>query len=189
MTIERFVNIEKPLCVFGVVDNERGREIAKEMLQWLIPNYNLHVVLHDGTEFEFPALHYMQSLCAQLNQPCLYIHSRGAFNKWKTTVPTRKMWKHEFVDLQENYFRLVDTEEPTAACPFTGSGKHTFYNGFVVNAAAMATIPELKPSEDRMVYECIFGGSDVKVYGTILNNVERGNLSDARQYLYRNYLL
>jgi len=143
MEIKRFVNIGKPMCVFGVVTNQAGLEIANEMLQWLKPNYNLHIIYHDGSEYEYPALHYMQQLCLETGQPCLYIHSRGAYNRWKTTVPSRRMWKHEFGELQEVYFRLVDTEEPTAACPFTGSGKHTFYNGFVVNAAAMEAIDEI----------------------------------------------
>ena len=97
------------------------------------------------------------------------------------------MWQHEFGELAERYARIVDTPEPVAACPFTGEGKETFYNGFVANAAAMAAIPDIKPNTDRMIYEYIFRGSPVKVYGTIFNDVGYDTLGKARNYLYENY--
>lgn len=42
----------KPLCVLGIVDSEKGREIASEMLEWLEPIYDVHKVYHDGSLFE-----------------------------------------------------------------------------------------------------------------------------------------
>lgn len=179
----------KYLCVFGWVDNDRGNEIANRMLEWLRrSDYCIHAVHHNGMLYEWPALHYMQELCKNTGESCLYIHTRGAYNRWKTTQPTHKMWQHEFGELQDNYFQLVNQEQPAVACPFTGAGKHTFYNGFVANAAAMAAIPELQPQEDRMKFEYIFKDSDVRMYGTVFNNLEYETLNAARQYLYKNYL-
>jgi len=42
----------KPLCVIGIVNNERGLKIAEEMLDWLNPIYEVHKVYHDGSKFE-----------------------------------------------------------------------------------------------------------------------------------------
>lgn len=178
---------QKPFCVCGCMNNEAGQRIAFEMEDWLINHYHLIQVWHDGRLFEQPALHYAQQLCIETGKPCLYIHTRGAFNRWNTTKPTHRMWRHEFGDLSELYFRIVDTDEPVAACPFTGEGKETFYNGFVFNAAAMRAIPEIQPNADRMVFEYIFKGSPVKVYGTIFNDIGYDTLGKARQFLLTNY--
>ena len=179
---------DKPFCVCGCANNEAGQRIAYEMEEWLLPHYHLIQVWHDGSQFEYPALAFMQDLCKKTGKPCLYVHTRGAYNRWKTTKPTHRMWQHEFGELAELYARIVHTPEPVAACPFTGEGKETFYNGFMANAAAMAAIPDIQPNTDRMVFEYIFRGSPVKVYGTIFNDVGYDTLGKARNYLYANYI-
>lgn len=177
----------KPMCVFGVVDNPDGLQIESRMIAWLSLYYRVVEIRHDGTQYEFPALRFMQLYCTLTGRPCLYIHTRGAFHKWNTTIPSRRMWRHEFGELHDVYERIVDTDKPVAACPFTGASKCTFYNGFMVNAAAMRAIPAIMPNNDRMVYEDIFKDSPVHVYGTIFNDVEYDSLSKARQYLFTNY--
>jgi len=188
MRLEVINDKGKHLCVLGWMDNDRGNEIGHRMLRWLKAyDYCIHVVHHDGLLYEWPALHYMQELCKNTGEACLYVHTRGAFNHWKTTEPTHIMWEHEFGDLQDVYFQLVNQDKPAVACPFTGPLKHTFYNGFVANAAAMAAIPELQTNEDRMVFEYIFKGSDATMYGTKFNNLDYPTLNAARDYLYRLY--
>lgn len=172
----------KPLCVFGVADNEAGREIEKEMLEWLVPNYNVIEVVHDGTLFEYPALHFMQELCIKTGKPCLYIHTRGAYHRWNTTKPTRRMWRDEFVNHKNWYFKTVNYVYPTVSCPSTGTTKIPLYNGFVTNAAAMVAIPEFKPSEDRMVFEQMFTNTKVHVIGRIYIN-------DTDFKMFRKYVL
>ncbi len=180
---------DKPLCVCGCVNNEAGQRIAFEMEEWLIRSYRLVQIWHDGRLFEQPALRYLQAHCMSSGEPALYIHTRGAFNRWKTTQPTHRMWEHEFGQFRDKYFNIVRTDKPTAACPFTGANKHTWYNGFVANAAAFAAIPEIVPNADRMVFERIFKGSDVNVVGTIFNNIDdESKLPPARRYLFDNYL-
>lgn len=177
-----------PLCVCGVVDSPRGRKIEKGMLEWLLPRYKVYEVLHDGSKYEYPALRCMQLLCHDTKRPCLYIHTRGAFNRWRTTKPTHRMWEHEFGERRDYYFSIVDTETPSVACPFTGEGKETFYNGFVANAAAMDALPDILPDKDRMKFEYLFRGTDVCVHGTILNDLGYDTLQKAREYLYENYV-
>lgn len=180
-----------PFCVFGVADNEKGRIIEQEMRAWLEPNYNLIEIWHDGSLFEQPALRYMQDLCKETGKPCLYLHSRGAYNFHpSTTLRTRRMWRGEYRRNRDKYFDIVKTAAPTVACPFTGSEKYTWYNGFVANAAAMSAIPPIEPNEDRMVFERLFKGSDVNVVATFVN-VEDGedlnSLKAARKYLMSCY--
>lgn len=177
-----------PTCILGCVSNDAGTKIASEMSKWLRKYYNVIQIWHDGTKFEQPALQYIQAFCISSGQPALYIHTRGAFHRWNTTQPTHRMWQHEFGVCRDQYFRIVKTDRPTAVCPFTGSGKHTWYNGFVANAAAFAAIPEIRPNEDRMVFEKIFSGSKVNVVGTILNDIDdESDLYIAREYLAKNY--
>lgn len=179
---------DKPLCVCGCVNNEAGQRIAFDMEEWLIRSYRLVQIWHDGRLFEQPALRYLQAHCMSSGEPALYIHTRGAFNVWNTTRATHRMWEYEFGKCRDKYFNIVNTDRPTAACPFTGANKHTWYNGFVANAAAFAAIPEIVPNADRMVFEHIFSDSPVNVVGTILKDIDdEAKLCMARQYLFKKY--
>lgn len=182
-------NDARPLCVLGIVNTERGIEIAEGMKEWILPHYRLIEVYHDGTQFEYPALWHMQEHCHRTGEPCLYLHTRGAFHRWNTTQPTHRMWQYEFTHNKEYYFNIVnDKDIPIVACPFTGNGGHTWYNGFVANAAAMTAIPEIQPSRDRMVYERLFHNTGVTVIGTIYNTIHSEHeLGAARRYLLNNY--
>lgn len=163
----------KPICVLGVVDNEAGRAIEREMLAWLEPLYDVHVVLHDGTKFEQPAIRYMQDICLRDKVPCLYLHTKGAFNRPELSTVVRSMWKHEFTTKKDVYFGLVDRPYAAVACPFTGSDKTTWYNGFVTNWQAMAAHPLIEPNANRMKFERLFIGSQTQVFGVVRNDMHR----------------
>lgn len=175
MTIRTFnTDSRLPLCVLGVVCNDRGLEIEKEMRAWLEPHFRLYEVLHDGTRYEQPALRYMQALCVEEQEPCLYLHTKGAFNHHSDTESVRKMWQREFTERIRLYFDLVNRPFASVACPFTGSDKTTWFNGFVANEQAMADIPPIEPNENRKVFERLFRGTDVNVIGVIRSDIERG---------------
>lgn len=176
----------RPLCVFGVLDTPKGQEIAKEMLQWLAPVYDLHVVEHDGSQFELPALREAQRWSMEQDQPVLYIHTRGAVNVWRTTIPTRRMWAQEFGVQWRKYFTLASIDQPLVVCPFRDYDKETRYNGFVANAAAWAQL-DLQEVTDRHVYERLWCDKhDTEVIGLLINR-EDWAIKDIRNYLYRNY--
>lgn len=176
----------KPLCVLGVLDTPKGNEIKDKMLEWLRPIYEVCVVYHDGTAFEYPALRFMQSLLMRENRPCLYIHTRGAVNRWNTTDATHRMWREQFGTNFGTYFSLVNVDYPAVACPFSGSDKKTWYNGFVANQKAMAEIGTITPHEDRMYFENMFANTAVNVKG-VLVDYGTGNPNTARQYLLEHY--
>lgn len=185
--IKHNIKSKKPYCILGVVNNEAGREIEKEMLRWLLKSYRVIEIIHDGSQYEYPALSFMQEHCIETMQPCLYIHTRGAFHRWNTTKPTHRMWEYEFGKCSKKYFSAVDTIEATVACPFSGVENHTWYNGFVANAKAMDVIGELLQPTDRMYYEHIFKDKDVQVIGMLINSKKDNGLKDARRYLLEHY--
>lgn len=179
------MNRVKPICVLGVLGNERGNAIMADMLKWLLPIYKMHICVHDGTQFELPALKYAQKVAADTHAPVLYLHTRGAVNVWRTTQPTHNMWREEFGVQWRKYQQLVDDPRPTIACPFADAKGVHRYNGFVANAAAWA-LADLRPSDDRMVYEHLWRGQDVRLIGTLIQS-DVNDVKKIRKYLYCNY--
>lgn len=184
MRVEKEGIEDNPLCVLGAVDSVAGRAIAREMLLWLREKYCVHIVWHDGTTFEYPALSYMQILCQRTHKPCLYLHTKGAYNKPVRSYHIRQMWKEEFGDGRDRYQSLVSTEEPTVVCQFTGADRLTRYNGFIANCAAMRAIPTILPDPNRLVYEQLFRyQEEVRIIGTVYEDIVSGGLKKAHQYL------
>lgn len=178
--------IWKPLCVFGIMGNEQGLKIADEMREWLRPVYDVFEVVHDGKQFELPALKEAQRLAVEYDEPVLYIHTRGAVNTYPTTVPTRRMWREEFGRQWRKYFTIAQTPDPIVVCPFVDYDKETRYNGFVASAAAWAQL-DLQPTTDRMDYERLWCKHDnTPVLGLLITRDDWA-IKDIRQYLYRNY--
>ena len=175
----------RPICVLGILDTKKGVEIANAMERWLCRVYDVHEVLHDGSQFELPALKRAKEIACLYRVPVLYLHTRGAVNVWRTTAPTHKMWCEEFGVQWRKYQQLVDDARPTIACPFADANGEHRYNGFIANAAAWA-MADLQPSDDRMVYEHIWRGKDVRLIGTLIQS-DVNDVKKIRQYLYRNY--
>lgn len=176
--------IGKPLCIFGVMTNDEGMKIAKEMLPWLQEFYDVKIVYHDGSQYEYPALAEAQKWSVEWDIPVLYIHTRGAVNTYPTTIPTRRMWREEFGNQWKKYFELARGQEPRVLCPFVDDDGETRYNGFVANAAAWRAV-SLRRSGDRMIYERLWKGKGM-VYGLLIHS-ECNDIKAIRQYLKRNY--
>ena len=174
------VQCYRPLCVLGAVENERGREIADEMMRWLVWHYDLHVVWHDGTLYEQPALRYAQQLSLLTRQPVLYLHTKGAYNKPELSRQIRRMWRKEFGAMPNRYFRAVSGDIPAVACPLTGADRMTRYDGFVANPAAWYAIPLIVPSADRMTFEKLWQNyPDVRIYGLVNDKITSATLREA----------
>lgn len=176
----------RPICVLGILDTKKGVDIANAMERWLCRVYDVHELLHDGTQFELPALKEAQRISMETGQPVLYLHTRGAVNTYWTTEKTHKMWCEEFGVQWHKYQYMVEGEQPRVACPFVDWDTRTRYNGFIANAAAWSLV-DLHPVEDRHEYEDIWGSTKgVNVMGTLLH-FEAGGLQEIHDYLRRNY--
>ena len=178
---------DRPTCVFGAVDTPNGRAIADEMLAWITPEYNTHVVWHDGRMFEYHALRYAQELAMREDIPVLYLHTKGACNKPERSALIRKMWRREFGGCKNYYFTALG-DAPRVICPFTGPDRIHRYNGFVANAAAWRAIPTIQPNENRMVFEHLWRyAPEVEMVGTIYEDITSENLGKIHEYLRKNY--
>lgn len=181
----------KPLCVLGIVENDRGKAIADEMLEWLFPMYDVQCVYHDGSEFEYPALRYAQTVAITSGFPVLYLHTKGAFNRAELSVDVRRMWKHEFGGRARLYYELVNLPYAVVACPFTGSDKTTWYNGFMANAKAWSEIPPIGSPKNRMHAERLFIGQRPQVIGVLRNDMHRneGDIDRKARAAWSQFLL
>ena len=176
----------RPICVFGIMDNDKGRMIADEMRKWLRDVYDVREVLHDGSLFEYPALKLAHDLSIEYDEPVLYIHTRGAVNTYPYTIPTRRCWADQFGKQWKKYFTIAKTDVPRVVCPFVDYDRETRYNGFVANTAAWRLI-DLKPSKDRFDFERLWiDKPDCEVLGLLVHSDEWA-IKEIRKYLLTNY--
>ena len=175
------------VCILGCLDTDEGKRIREEMRTWLDKEYDVFEVHQapPGVMFEYPAIEkaFKTSIC--LNEPVLYLHTKGAANpiplNYKTAMMSplvhfpanakpedcqkivRLMWKNEFTgERLTKYLDVLKSDDPIVACPFTGREKLTWQNGFIINpAAAKEILKTYHFDKNRWYYEQIFVNSNV----------------------------
>ena len=162
-------NDHRPFCVLGSMQTELGKVIEKEMLEWLVPHFNVYLVRHNGQAFEYTAIKFLKDVMSRTNAPCFYLHTKGAVYTRKLSHRVRNMWRYEFVSRQDEYLKAVDCERPRVACPYTGSDKVTWYNGWCANAAAVRAFDVIE-TNNRFYYEYELC-HNVDVVGLRMNNI------------------
>ncbi len=188
------------LAVLGVLKTEAGIEIKKEMLSWLEKEHDVLCIEQEppGIEFEYPAIKAAIRLSIDMNEPVLYLHTKGAANKiplnYKTAmmaatvnfpisakpkdcqIIVRNMWKHEFTgERLKLYNDIVNTTVPTVACPLTGKEKLTWQNGFILNSfAAKELLKTFHFTNNRWYYEQMFNNTSINVKGVLSNDIHIG---------------
>jgi len=170
----------KQLAVLNILDTPQGHTIAKRMLSWLEPNYQVTTIYHDGTNYEYEGLKALQELVLKHKRPALYLHTRGAVNTHWSTPLTHLMWQEQFTDNAAAYFDAVNTKEQMVACPFSDESKTTWYNGFVLNYAAAKALT-IEQSNNRLYYERLFCQTDIPVQAILSN----GGVKASRQYMHK----
>lgn len=189
------------ICILGCLDNNEGLEICKEMLSWLEKEHNVYVIHQapPGNEFEYPAIKHVLEASIRLNEPVLYLHTKGAGNPipecYKTRMMSpivnypksakpedcqrvvRMMWEHEFTgERLKEYLKAATVDDPVVVCPMTGKEKLTWQNGWIINpAGAKELLKTFHKDKNRYYYECMFQKTNVRVIGIISENC---NLSD-----------
>ena len=88
------------LAVMGVLRTEKGLLIKERISRYLRPRFDILYVEQDppGVLFEYPAIRYALKLAIDMNEPVLYIHTKGAadpHHMWYQT-PVKKLWEQEF---------------------------------------------------------------------------------------------
>lgn len=134
---------KKEACVLGVLCNDKGLHIEKNMLNWLLPEYDVYCVYqkYPGTLFEFPALRFAQWLSMVVNkQIILYLHTKGAFNYRIIQDQIRELWKYEFTQNRKKiYIKLLKNNYTDISTPFRW-GSATWFNGMFISKRAFNLI-------------------------------------------------
>lgn len=188
------------ICILGCLDTEEGLKICEEMCEWLDKEHSVFVVHQapPGNKFEYPAIKRVIDAAITLNEPVLYLHTKGAANKiplnYKTAMMSpevkfpkeakpedcqkivRLMWKEEFTGKKLlNYLRVVDTDSPVVACPLTGKEKLTWQNGWIINPSAAKELSKtFHFDNNRWYYEQLFVNTNIKVNGILSNDIHIG---------------
>ena len=172
--------MSKRKCVLGVLKTEAGLKIKEEMLGWLSPIYEVFCVEQEapGALYEYPAIKMAADLAVDLNEPVLYLHTKGAAMPNNAQPVVRDFWKHEFTEKTDQYFNAVNSDKALVSAPIVGSQNPIcWFNGFVMNSTAAKQILEiLAVHEDRYWFEQqMLKESNVSTFGLYDSNAEDGN--------------
>lgn len=174
-----------------------GLDIEAELKNAFSEKYDVIVVRHDGKRFEGDGIEFAIKLSIDTNMPVLYIHTKGAINNRKIvnvkmfckkhdikdirpenikerSIPkyVRNMWKNEFIYNMDKYVDSMDMKVPMVVCPYTGSKKITWLNGFIINPLAAKELKKtFHMDRNRFYYEQMFNNTKVKVVGIRMNDV------------------
>lgn len=191
-----FTEHTKTYCVLGVLLSDNGINIEKDMLSWLINDYDVISVRQalPGKLFEYPAIQFAINLCKETNEPCLYIHTKGAANFSNFQKQIRNMWKDEFVNNKSKYDKVLNDNlnNSVIICPFTGPDKNTWFNGFFITPNAAKNTHELKIRTCRFYWESMYrSNNNVSIIGTLLNDIrdikDKNNIHKLVNYIKENY--
>lgn len=138
----------------GVLKTKKGLIIKEKITNYLKPRFDILYIEQEppGVLYEYPALKYAFQLAVDMNEPVLYIHTKGAANpgnSWYQT-PVKKLWEVEFgTDKVVESYKRVCNDTPTIICPIAGTKNQTWWNGMIINPAAAKMLkPRLRhPSE------------------------------------------
>lgn len=173
----------KIICIFGVLANKNGIKIEKEMLNWLLPEYNIYCVYqkYPGHLYEYPDLRFAQWLLQTFNKTILlYLHTKGAFNINIYQIYIRKLWKNEFKHPKNKiYIQSILTNKTDISLPFR-KDRTTWFNGMFISKRAFDLIPQIPLSTNRYFYEGgLFNGINIRIKGIIDDNQSADKIFNA----------
>ena len=126
----------KIICIFGVLANLKGILIEKEMLDWLLPEYDIYCVYqkYPGKLYEYPYFRFAQWLLQTLNETILlYVHTKGAFNSYQQQIDIRTLWMNEFRNPRNKiYIQPILKNKTDITVPFR-IGPYTWLNGMFIS--------------------------------------------------------
>lgn len=165
---------KKIICIFGVLVNQNGMKIEKEMLKWLLPEYDIYIVYqkYPGKLYEYPGLRFAQWIIQSLNKTILlYLHTKGAFYPHKFQSTIREFWMNEFkYPRNQIYIQAILKNKSDISIPFR-KNISTWYNGMLISKRAFDLIPEIEVNKNRYFYEGgVFNVNNIRIKGIINDN-------------------
>ena len=169
--------LNKEICIFGVLANERGLDIEKSMLKWLLSEYDVYIVYQKfpGELYEYPALRFAQWFSLTFNISIIfYIHTKGAFNQFKSQQLLIELWKYEFTGPRKYlYINSIKNNSAEVTCIFR-SGNYTLFNAVFISIRAFKLIDTILFQTDRYFYERLFQNNKniMRVKGVLNDSIE-----------------
>jgi hypothetical protein len=165
---------DKIICVLGVLVNQIGIIIEKEMLDWLMPEYDVYCVYQKspGILYEYPAIKFAQWVLEKLNKSlALYLHTKGSSNVNLFQQFIRNFWKIEFKSPRNKiYIKPILNNQTDVSAPFINN-RITWYNGMFISKRAFDIIGEVPKFINRYRYEYdLFNNTDIRIIGIIKDN-------------------
>lgn len=162
---------DKIICIFGVLVNQEGIKIEKEMLNWLLDEYDVYSVYqkYPGSLYEYPYLRFAQWILYTLNKTILlYLHTKGAFHSHINQFYVRKLWMNEFTYPRNKiYIQFIYNNITDISLPFR-KDKCTWFNGMFISKRAFDLIPEVPINTYRHFYEGgLFSVVNIRIKGII----------------------
>jgi len=165
------------VCVFGILVNDFGLKIEKEMLDWLSPEYEIYKVYQKfpGILYEYPSLKFAEWLTENKNISfLLYLHSKGATHKYLTggEQKIRNFWKNEFTKPRNKlYISPIINNETDISTPLS-DGAYTWYNGMFISKRAFRQ-NRVYLEINRYIYEKLFINNCTRIKGIIAEKVRK----------------
>jgi hypothetical protein len=165
----------KIICIFGVLVNLKGILIENEMLDWLLPEYDIYCVYqkYPGKLYEYPYFRFAQWLSQTLNETILlYVHTKGAFNSNQIQIHVRTLWMNEFKNPRNKiYIQPILKNKTDITVPFR-AGVCTWFNGMFISKRAFDLIPEVPIEKMRHFYEGgVFNYINIRIKGKIKDRI------------------
>ena len=173
---------DKIICVLGVLVNQVGITIEKEMLHWLMPVYDVYYVYQKspGILYEYPAIRFAQWILEKLNKSLvLYLHTKGASHTHPIQEFIRYFWKNEFKSPRNKfYIKPILNNQTDVSAPFR-INRITWFNGMFISKRAFDIIGEVPKFKNRFQYEGgLFNNDDIRIIGLIKDNQPAPTLRD-----------
>ena len=174
------------ICVLGVLVNNPGLIIEKELTNWLENEYIIYKVYqkYPGTLYEYPALKFAQWLVEEKNISfLLYLHTKGATHKkvYHRDKIIRNLWKNEFTKPRNQlYISQLINNKADVVTPLR-KGYITWYNGMYISKKAFQ-LNNIIFFKNRYIYEIYFRNNLTRIKGIIsdrcLNTTDNLKLFD-----------
>ena len=164
----------KIICIFGVLVNLKGIIIENEILEWLMPEYDIYCIYqkYPGKLYEYPYFRFAQWILQKLNKTILlYLHTKGAFHSNPVQSKVRKLWMNEFIYPRNKvYIQPILKNKTDISTPFR-YGKNTWFNGMFISKRAFDLIQEVPFKIARHYYEGgLFSLVNIRIKGIIKDN-------------------
>ena len=178
----------KNLCVLGCLLTEAGKAIKTEMLSWLEQEYDVLCIDQKppGSMFEYLAIKYAIKMTIDMNEPVLYIHTKGAAHDyiWERSKKNyqseiRKFWAKQFIENKSAYFN-ADLDSVLVNTPMLSNERKTIFNAFVIYPnAAKELLKTFHKDNDRFYYESMFSKiSTIKLQGIVKHLVSEHEIKE-----------